>query len=235
MALILAGGGITDIRGSVGGTTFSRSKFGITARAKTSPVNPRTPKMGLAKTRLASNSRGWSNALTQGQRNAWNAWALTQPQTNAFGQTSYLAGQHWYTKLNTNLQIIGGAALVAPPASASYPGPNSITITVNHAIGTPYLVHVDSPALPGTPIIRIFSSHSISPGIGYARSILRDMGSAAIGAGPGVFDVNASGMFANCFPNLPYIVGQKIIALVSFMDQATGNQSPGTIAQIIII
>lgn len=234
MSLVLYGGGIIDNRGSVSGNTFSRSKFGATMRAKTSPVNPNTAKMGLAKSKLVTASRAWATVLTDAQRDTWNAWALTQPQTNVFGQVSYLSGQQWFTKLSVNLVNLGGAAITSPPTSSSYNG--LITLTTDATAAGTYNINVTYPANSGTPYFRIFSSWAISPGVRYAAKQLRDIGSTIASAGGAASPTTTPilSLFDAALPDAPFYAGAALFTFVMLQDQDTGVTSPGALSRCII-
>jgi hypothetical protein len=232
MALALFGNGVIDVRGSVSGTTYSRSKFGATMRAKTSPVIPTSSFASAARTLLPNVSADWANLLTATERAAWNAFALLNPSTNVFGQVSYLTGAQWYTKTQINVTIGGGSRYTTPPVAGSMTGlltltvtavhgsPGTLDIAYTHAIGTgPYYAHV-------------FASPNLSPGISYVNSVLRDIG---------FFPLADSGLGNACitewrtrFNNLSLLTGKQIFVLVSVMDNSTGIQSPGIFASTLV-
>ena len=82
---------ITDIRGSQGGTTFSRNTFANYMRNKTSPVNPNTVAQQLVRNRLAAMSQSWGG-LTAAQRTAWIDGAPVWSNNNIFNQAINYTG-----------------------------------------------------------------------------------------------------------------------------------------------
>jgi hypothetical protein len=99
MALIKTGGGIAEIRGSIGGTTFSRGRYGAIARNRTVPVQPNTERQSIIRQQMGSIVQGWL-ALTDDQRANWQVYANQTPVINRLGETIYLSGQNHYVRSN---------------------------------------------------------------------------------------------------------------------------------------
>lgn len=231
MANVLYGGGVSDVRGSVGGTTMSRAKFGATHRSKTSPTQPKAPKQTQARSLLAQISRQWSRVLTPVQQAAWNAYALTNPQTNVFGQTSYLSGHQWYCKLQANIQNSGGIQNVTPPAATSQPGLLTASLATNHTGANKFVITSTNAFMPGTPYIYVFATNNLSPGIYYVNNALRFIGAQPLAAGTNNFTTEWVSYFGGNPPKL----GQKQFALVCVVDQATGLISAGIMTSAIAV
>lgn len=232
MALALFGNGVIDVRGSVAGTTFSRSKFGATMRAKTSPVIPTSAFASASRALLPSITTDWANLLTAVERAAWNAFALLNPSTNVFGQVAYLTGAQWYTKTQINITLVGGTRYTTPPAYGSYPGLTTCSLASAH--GSPGTITVDAGGtFPlGTPYLHVFASPNLSPGISYVNSVLRDIGFfSGLGAPasyPAITEWRAR------FSNLVPLQGKQIFVLCTAIDKDTGLQSPGVFANAIV-
>lgn len=96
MAIFSSGPLIGEIRGSEGGTTFSRNRFGQYTRQRSVPVNPRTGRQVSARTRFGSAADVWSIILTEAQRDAWRLFGNNISWLNALGQPVSLPGfQHF--------------------------------------------------------------------------------------------------------------------------------------------
>ena len=121
MALITPGPLVAEIRGSVGGTTFSRNRHGMYTRARAIPVNPTTPSQVLARSRFNQLATYWRDTLVQAQRDAWDVYAKNTPWTNAVGQSTLLTGMNHFVRSNTALLQIGEAVLVPAPVSFGLP------------------------------------------------------------------------------------------------------------------
>lgn len=129
MALIKLGGGVTDIRGAIGGTVFSRGRGGAIARKNTKPVNPRSTSQNTRRAMTAYIAKSWSNELTEQQRIDWRAYAAGTVSKNRLGETISGAGNAAYMRLNT-LMILGGGVLIKPaPLAMGHGGGVTIAFT----------------------------------------------------------------------------------------------------------
>lgn len=105
MASILTSLGIAEIRGSVGGMTFSKNHYGAYVRNRSIPVNPNTALQVAVRATLAFLTNRWSADLTPVQRFAWNLYGSSVAMLNRLGQTIYLTGFNHYIRSNTILQL----------------------------------------------------------------------------------------------------------------------------------
>jgi hypothetical protein len=109
----------TDIRGSVGGTVFSRNLGGAYTRARVAPVNRNTPKQTQVRANFGTNSKMWSGVLTADQRAAWTLFAQNNPLINVLGASIIVSGIAMFNKLNQRLTQIGAAPLLDAPSDLS--------------------------------------------------------------------------------------------------------------------
>lgn len=85
------GGGVADGRGSIGGVTFSRNRYGSYARKRVVPVNPNTSEQVRARSTFQAAVTAWRQ-LTDAQRAAWANYAAQTPVQDKLGATIYLTG-----------------------------------------------------------------------------------------------------------------------------------------------
>lgn len=111
---------LSDITGSIGGTTYARCRGGSYARNRTNPYNPQTVAQGTVRSMLGSLSMNW-NALTQEQRDAWNEYAMGLSVFNRLGQSYAPSGRQAFIQQNQNLQIIAASTIDDPPATTVAP------------------------------------------------------------------------------------------------------------------
>lgn len=100
MALVKYGGGVTQMSGSIGGTTFARNASGNYARARTKPVNPQTALQTVVRAAFAFLTDRWAQILTANQRTAWNLYGSSVPMQNKLGETIFLTGFSQYIRSN---------------------------------------------------------------------------------------------------------------------------------------
>jgi hypothetical protein len=121
MATIKMGATVSDARGSVGGTVFSRNTGGAYTRARVAPINRKTPAQSLVRSNFGLNSKMWSGTLTADQRAAWTLFAQSNPVPNRLGDSIILSGLAMFNKLNQVLAQILQPPLLDAPADLSVP------------------------------------------------------------------------------------------------------------------
>lgn len=104
----------SEIRGSIGGTTYARNKSGLYARNRSIPVNPNTVNQSIVRSRLSGIAQQFSN-LTAPQVAAWNQFAQGYPAKNKLGDTYTPTGKQVYMLCNLNLGSIARPFIQLPP------------------------------------------------------------------------------------------------------------------------
>jgi len=120
MALVQYGGGILDARGSIGGQVHSKNRFGNYIRARTTPVNPRSPRQSLVRAAVQYLAQYWSNTLTQAERDAWEVYADAITRTNKLGGQIKLTGFNHFVR--------SGVPRVQNVDAVIEPGPTTLTL-----------------------------------------------------------------------------------------------------------
>ncbi len=121
MALVQYGGGILQIRGSIGGQTHSRNRYGNYIRAKTNPVNPQTARQNAVRNNLASLVARWQSVLTQVMRDAWKQYADNVAMDNVFGESVNLTGFNHFVRANCARLQAGLDPIDAGPTAYTLP------------------------------------------------------------------------------------------------------------------
>lgn len=98
MALILPGAGVADIRGSIGGTVFSRNRYGNYTRNRTVPINPGSSFQQKIRSAISQVRDAWYNTLSAAQRTDWATYANNVPVQNRLGQTINLTGYNMFCR-----------------------------------------------------------------------------------------------------------------------------------------
>ena len=102
MAVIKLGSIVTDIAGSIGGTTFRRTSTGHAVYNKQGRQVKSAFAKASRKNELGNIFSSWYN-LTENEREQWALNASVYPLKDKFGNTKYLTGRQLYTKLNAQL------------------------------------------------------------------------------------------------------------------------------------
>ena len=123
MALVQYGGGVLDMRGSIGGQVHSRNRYGNYTRARTTPVNPATDRQSKIRAAIQDLASRWSNVLTANQRDLWEVYAAAITRTNKLGAQIKLTGYSHFIRSNSirlqadhNTIGDGPGNLTLPPA-----------------------------------------------------------------------------------------------------------------------
>lgn len=102
MAVIKLGSIVTDIVGSIGGTTFRRTSTGHAVYNKQGRQVKSAFAKASRKNELGNIFSSWYN-ITDNEREQWAKNASSYPIKDKFGNTKYLTGRQLYTKLNAQL------------------------------------------------------------------------------------------------------------------------------------
>ena len=117
MARITYGAIVTEIRGSVGGTTFQRSGYGFSVKNKPNQVRLMSEGQRAIRAAMSFIAQSWRN-LSQSNRNAWISWASTHPFSSKHNTTSYLTGYSYFVRFNVNRYLFVGNIMQNPGAGS---------------------------------------------------------------------------------------------------------------------
>ena len=106
MARIKLGAFVTEIRGSVGGTTFQANRFGFSAKNYPLQPKPKGFKQSPAKTNMSLLSQSWV-ASDPSLRDAYNAYAAAYPQYPKSGSTVHLSGYEIFLRFGLAMKAVG--------------------------------------------------------------------------------------------------------------------------------
>lgn len=121
MALVQYGGGILDMRGSIGGQVHSRNRFGNIIRARTTPVNPQSTRQNVVRAIVGLLSSAWTNILTATQRAEWEVYGNEIVRKNKLGAQIKLTGFNHYIRSNTPILQANGTRVDDGPAALTLP------------------------------------------------------------------------------------------------------------------
>lgn len=133
-ALLKFGGGVADVRGSIGGTVFSRNRYGAYARNRTIPVNPGSTAQTKIRATLGQIRNAWFSVLTQTQRDAWAVYATNVEMVNRIGETIHLTGWNMFARTNAALLYNNESIIADAPTDFSLAEQDAtLSITVSEA------------------------------------------------------------------------------------------------------
>lgn len=220
MALVKFGGGISQVVGSAGGTTFQRSRAGGSMRSRIAGVQPRTTQQGFVRSGLSDLSKYYSALLSAADQAAWRAFASANPVVNVFGDTMLLSGIAMFVRLNTNLLMVGGTRIDTPPASLVVQSLTASNPTI--VAQTSVAVGASGPALLADEKILFWATPALPAGRFYVnREYVTIHVGAAVAAS---YDVTAA--WESRFGTIPQTSGQIFWSLAQIINSVTGAASP---------
>ncbi len=111
-----------EMRGSMGGTTASRNRYGQYLRQRSVPVNPNSARQLAVRGNFSGFAFIWTNILTQVQRNAWDLYGENVDWINKLGQVVKLTGYSHFQRSAGAIAAAGGVAVADGPTNFSLPG-----------------------------------------------------------------------------------------------------------------
>lgn len=129
MAVIQTGAVISDIRGSVGGTTFQRLGSGLTMRNKPLPVGGKSFGQSNVKNANSIVAEAY-NELTDEQRDLWQSFSdfCNGSGVTGKGRKSSSSGRLMYFEVNVPLTLMG-ISRVDDPVFTGRPDPIGVSVT----------------------------------------------------------------------------------------------------------
>jgi hypothetical protein len=154
----------SEIRGSVNGVTYARNRFGAYARAKASPVQPRTAAQTERRAQLTVLSQRW-RTLDESLRAEWRALADELTRSDTLGLTYRLTGLQAYLQFNLWRALLGIATQNNPPPQLDAPSP--ITISAVNFDARDELLQVNFSPSPYAGALAIWATAPFSRGINF--------------------------------------------------------------------
>lgn len=118
MAKVRFGTGIAELRGSVGGSVYSRTHAGAVVRNRIVPVNPNTQAQDDIRSLFAQVAADWTN-VDAATKQDWEDFAALVSVSNVFGETYTPTGRQMYQQCNMNTAI-ANSTILNTPGGVSY-------------------------------------------------------------------------------------------------------------------
>ncbi len=122
MALVMYGGGVLAMSGSIGGNTFARNRGGNYVRARTKPVNPRSFRQSAARAVIMFLAEQWrEDPMNDDKRQAWGTYAAGVNWKNKLSADIKLTGFNMFIRSNAALLRAGGTLVTNGPPDIGLP------------------------------------------------------------------------------------------------------------------
>lgn len=227
MAKYTPGPTVASVSGSIGGTVYSRNRYGQYMRFRAKPVVSTTDYANVAKANFAAAAEGWPS-LTAAQRAAWETWAQTNPVPNSLGIPQVLAGNAAYVQLNARLIRAGDTVISVPPLAEAPAALLTLVADGDIGAGDVDLTFTATP-LAATERLWVWAAVVDNPSRNYVRNLLKLIAiTAAAQASP--YDYETA--IVTRFGTLQ--VGQKIVIEAQVQSTASGLLSTRRQSSVIV-
>lgn len=221
---------LSDVRGSLNGSTFSRTRAGNILRNRTQPVQPNTP-FQTEQRAFMQQAADLYRDLTGPEIDAWNgAIALSGfTMQNALGDSYTPSAKQVFTMISLNLSKLNGAPTPADLtkfiADSNLPGLAFTAVEIDIMTGTPpTLDRLQISGAAGTVAgqVQIAATLPISPTIANYKKYLRTLGYKPITTAPTT--INFADLYEARFTGLNWddALGSKINVAARVVNETTG-------------
>lgn len=148
MAKFWPGPLVAEIRGSVGGTTFTRGRYGLVARFRAKPTVSVTDYALAAKARMTTATQLWQT-MSGAERLAWDQWANGNPIVGALGEAQILTGHAASVGINCRRSVLAESMTNIPPITPAPDALGAFTFVADKTAGTLNITFATAPTDAG--------------------------------------------------------------------------------------
>jgi hypothetical protein len=219
MTLISYSGLVSDNRGKLNGSIFSKCHAGNVIKNFCRPQNPRSATQQPNRANWQFLLFNWQT-LSDIQRQTWHRLAKATTWSNKLGQQFHPTGQQLFLYCNQNLFTINQLPLTSAVTPTGFEHITSASIT-EQLLGS-YAMFLNFSPHPCSPrcYYKVYATRSLSPGISYAKKYLKLIG---------IFDhsedspIDITSLYLSFFTQP--ITGKKIFYKIVPVEIASGFDS----------
>lgn len=164
---------MSDVRGKLNGSVFSKNRTANYIRTKSTPINRNTTSQSAARAGFKTLSTGW-RGLTAAQQLTWNQGVSNWLKINSLADKIQLSGAQLYIRLNRIIQTIGGSLITSVPVVSALAEMSSNSVAL--VGGAPTITITYAPAIPSTVSFMVFATAPQSAGKSFIKNQLRYVG-----------------------------------------------------------
>lgn len=215
MAKFLPGPTVAEVRGSIGGTVYSRNRYGAYMRWRAKPTVSVTPEALTAKARMTAATQSWQTQSTA-NRLAWNQWANANPIVGSMGESQILTGHVAFVGVNVRRLIQAMPILSTPPLSPAPAPLTNLTVAPNATLSTCDVTFTATP-LAADERLWILATQQPSAGKVWVENLLKG------GIVSAIAEVSPFDAFAVITARIgALVIGDFLHLKVFVMDRSTG-------------
>lgn len=155
---------VSEVRGKIAATVFSRNRGGAVIRNRIKPINRRSTGQSTRRQTLGSLASAW-RGLTQTQRDSWNSASQNFPLQDTLGQTIFLSGEQLYVRFNANLILIGETAIDTAPSPFAFAVLTASLSAEDDTVAAAFDITFSPSPMTAGNTIAVFATRNLSPGI----------------------------------------------------------------------
>lgn len=169
MAIIQLGSLISNIKGSIGGVTFSNVRGGTVAKSRLTGKRIPTTSQSNALNNSKIITNAWNN-LTAEQKQVFNDYALANEFTDRYGNTKSITGYAWFKMLCWASYFLDATLLTSPPAYSTPAALPALTVVCDvDSIVCTWATSINT----ATTGLLFYTSPPVRQGAGLVRGSLR--------------------------------------------------------------
>jgi hypothetical protein len=223
MAIIQLGELVSNIKGSIAGTTYQKNGAGLIMRRRSNPARTSTTAQQTVHQTHQRRLSEWQN-LSLSDRISWNQFAALYPKQNKFGVSKKITGQNFFESVNTTLEMIGQPLITVPPAHYLPEAVSPFTVLlVGNTLRLFFSVDQDltlnSLLLWATPI-----TTRTTLSVNQQRKLI------GVVSGSVISNLNLDSYYQSVFPSdyamLPIISNKQVIFCLQTVNNTSGIASP---------
>ena len=181
----------------------------------------------MSRNRLSTNSQAWRELL-ETERQSWIDGAQNFPYTDIYGNTKQLSGFQLYVKLNTNLALIGEAAITECPSPVAIPQLEIASVAADDSANT--VIITGTTPVPADFAMVVMATPNVTPGRSFVKNLFRFI-NAEPAAATSPFDVSAE--YTPVFGDP--VAGNKIFVKCFYISTLTGQAGIPVQAQTVVV
>jgi hypothetical protein len=218
MAIVIFGGGVAGIRGTLAGATFSANKSGPYARSWSRGANVRSQRQTSQRASIAALAAQW-RTIDPADQADWNTYAADPLNRlrNSLGQFYYISGFLWWVKVSRDMITCDRLPVEACTPGTWPPAPTILTLRVSAGAPTSQITY---PLFTFEPTFDCVIEMAIGQSIGAIAKPITPLLLDGYQT-PGLTSLDISAAIAERF-TLPAL-GQKAFAEVS-RQRVTGRR-----------
>jgi hypothetical protein len=220
MARVTTSSLISNIAGSMSGTTFQQSNAGLVMRKKPLSINPNSLPQNFQKTNLIKIQQQWI-AFSNSERQAWQSFASFAKVTQKNNVNRFISGQQLFIQINS-YRLMKGLVMLTNPIFSPF-SLTSIVFKWSSQINHTYFI-ADRAIDEEAEFVCLYMSPPLSSGVMHMKTAYKNIATAEL-LTTNKYDIRSG--YLTAYGTEPYYI-QRINYKWLLVDLVTGLTSGWT-------